>query len=163
MNRSQSERQNQQYRSNSEPSALHQAAFEDALQTGDVAEEAAQEMVDRLYDPWPGGNKETPRDPTESTLPNADGNGLSKAVVRHDHSIAVHISEKLYQQQPIGVLLRPVNEAVRQAGEALITDVTPRSVDVEADVMPATHYKLTITPTPIWLTWWVGENGYPLI
>ena len=152
---------NDKYR-DKEPSPLHTAGYKTVITGGEIPEDDIEKMVERLYEPFPDRKKDVPVDPFEPTLPtNETGNGLATAVVKNDRSISVHISKELYGQQPIGVLLRPINDAVRKKGEALITDVVPRSEDVEDNVMPARHVKLTIEPMPVWLAKWVGDNGYP--
>lgn len=156
---------NDHYRRAVEPSFLHQTAFEQALQEGEVSEGMVEQMVDRLYEPFPDRMKDLPVDPFEPTVVDSihgeEGNGLGMAVVRNPWDITVHVSERLYHQQPIGVLLRPITDEVFRAGEALITDVCPRSAEVEADVMPARHYCLKIEPLPAWLSKFIGEGGYP--
>jgi len=157
-------RQNDRYRSHAEPSDKHKAAFREVVTTGSLDETTHSDLCKRLYESFGSDKKDHPVDPWEPTLPTQDeGNGLGKAVSRHYDGIHLHISEKLYHQQPIGVLLRPINDAVRKAGEALITDVCPRSETVESEIMPAKHYKLTIEPTPVWLAKWIGENGYETV
>jgi hypothetical protein len=153
-------KQNNQYR-DKKPSSLHTAAYRAVLNGETVPERELTEMVDRLYEPFPDHTKNHPVDPFETVLEEDTGNGLGKAVTCHERCIEIHISSKLFRQQPIGVLLRPINDAVRKKGEATITSIEPRSDSVEADIMPAEHVKLTIEPLPIWLNKWVGDNGYP--
>lgn len=154
-------RANEKYRSE-EPSPLHTQAYRTVLRGGDIPEDEIQKMVDRLYEPFSDRLKNHPVDPFETKLPTKEtGNGLGKAVSKNTRSINLHISQNLFQQQPIGVLLRPINDAVRKRREALITRFSPRSDTVEEDVMPAEHVKLEIEPFPVWLAKWVGENGYP--
>jgi hypothetical protein len=127
------------------------------------SDEQRDAMIDRLYEPFGDNRKETPVDPFESTSVVADtANGLGKAVVRHKYHVSLHISDRLYSQQPIGVLLGPINDAVRKKGEAMITDTTPRSAEVEEHIMPAEHMKLKIEPLPLWFDKFVGEDGYGL-
>lgn len=146
------------------PSELHRVAMQQVLTEGGVAEDAIEEMVDRLYDPQPDRRTDLPVDPFEPTLPTQDeGNGLGSAVTRNEFGITLHISEKLFHQQPIGVLLRPITNAVSQRGEAMITDVYPRSEDVEPGIMPCYHYNIEIEPTPVWLAKWFGHRGYETI
>jgi len=161
MNAQQIRRTNDMYR-DEQPSAIHIAAYKQALRGETIPVEARTEMIDRLYESFPESDKDHPVDPWEPILPTDDeGNGLGRAVTRDEYHINVHISDKLYHQQPLGVLLRPINDAVRKAGEALVTDVTPRAEDVESGIMPAYHYKLRVEPLPLWLEKWIGENGYP--
>ena len=161
LSQTQVRRQNERYREGHTPSELHQEAFRRVLRGEKIDEDTRTELVNRLYRPWPDRMKETPVDPFEPVTPTDDvGNGLAKAVVRKEYSIRLHISEKLWRQQPIGVLLGQLNDAVRKRGEALITDTTPRSAEVESGVMPAEHMKLTIEPLPLWFEKWVGASGY---
>jgi hypothetical protein len=154
----QTKRRNDKYR-DEEPSRIHQYAYKMAIETGSVPEDTREELVGKLYEPF--APQELPVDPWEPTLPTDDeGNGLGIAVIRDDYGIDIRVSEKLYHQQPIGVLLRPIDDAVRKRGEALITDVCPRSADVTPEVMPAKHYSLRVEPLPCWLAKWIGSNGY---
>lgn len=154
---------NEQYRDGHEPSELHQRAFRQVLRGEGISEEDRKAMIDRLYEPFKDRHKDLPVDPWEASLPTKEqGNGLATAVVRNEYSINLHISEELYRQQPIGVLLRPINDDVRKKGEALITDTCPRTAEVEDHVMPAEHFKLTIEPLPLWFEKFAGQSGYTL-
>lgn len=156
-------RRQEPYRSEM-PSELHRVAMRQVLTEGGVAEDAIGEMVDRLYEPQQERRKDLPVEPFEPTLSTQEeGNGLGLAVTRNEFGIKLHISKKLFHQQPIGVLLRPIQNEVLQRGEALITDVTPRSGNVEPDVMPCYHYNIDIEPTPVWLSKWFGHRGYETI
>ena len=144
-----------------EPSQLHQNTFKMVLETGSIPEHHRERMVDQLYEPFEP--QELPVDPWEPTLPTDDeGNGLGRAVTRDDYGITIHVSEKLYHQQPIGVLLRPINDAVRKKGEALVTRTDVYGEGVQPDVMDAKHYSLRVEPLPCWLAKWIGEYGYPV-
>jgi hypothetical protein len=152
---------NRVYRAEESPSDLHKTAFQEVITTGSLSERTEAELVAQLYGAFDSRYTNTPVDPWEPTLATDDtGNGLAKAVTQHRDGIRVHISKRLFHRQPIGVLLRPITDNIFQAGEALITKITPRSDTVEADVMPANHYAITVVPTPIWLTRWICENGY---
>lgn len=151
--------QNDRYRGE-EPSDLHKEAMATVLRGNELSDEMVEKLVDRLYEPFSDDTKDLPVDPFEPTLTREEGNGLGSAVVRNRYSVDLHISEKLYSQQPIGVLLRPINDNVRKKGEAVITDTTPRSDDVVPEIMPARHFKLRIEPMPLWMEKWVGEDGY---
>lgn len=154
---------NDSYR-DQEPSDLHKTAFADVIVGDGLDEDDVAEMYDMLYEPFPDRMKDHPVDPWEPALPFDDkGNGLARAVSRNEFGVFLHISEKLWRHQPIGVLLRPIGDEVGKAGEALITDVTPRSTDVEDHIMPAEHIKLKLEPLPVWLSKWVGDDGYPLL
>lgn len=156
----QAKKMNDRYR-DQQPRDVFRVAFTEAVTTGEVSDGYREEMVDALYDPFPDRMKDTPVDPFEPTLPTQDeGNGLARAVVKNPREISLHVSKRLWEMQPIGVLLRPINDEVRKAGEAVISDVCPRSEDVESGVMPAYHYKLTVEPTPLWVAKWVGHGGY---
>lgn len=157
----QTRRMNDAYR-DEEPSDTHVTAFLMALSNGTVPENARKDMVDTLYEPFSDDLKDTPVDPWEPTLPTKDeGNGLAKAVTRDGYGITIHVSEKLYHQQPIGVLLRPINDAVRKRGEALVTRTDVYAEGIQPEVMDAKHYSLRVEPLPCWLTKWIGSDGYP--
>ncbi len=149
---------NDRYR-DKEPSRIHQYAYKMAIETGSIPENTREEMIAELYEPF--APQELPVDPWEPTLSTQDeGNGLGIAVTRDDYGITVHISDKLYHQHPDGVLLFPIDDAIRKRGEAVVTDVYPRSEDVEANIMPAYHYNLRVEPLPCWLAKWIGSGGY---
>jgi len=172
---------NDAYRSE-EPSPKHQYAFKMVIETGSIPDSTCENLVSELYDPFEDRHKNTPVDPWEPALPTQDtGNGLGRAVTRDgvgsngtdgnggsaerataDHGITIHVSEKLYHQQPIGVLLRPINDAVRKRGEALVTRTRVYAEGVQPEVMNAKHYSLRVEPLPCWLAKWIGENGYPV-
>ena len=145
---------NKSYRSE-EPSELHKETFMQALRGENITDDQRTELINRLYRKFSASKKELGKEPAS--------NGLMKNVQRKEYSIQLNISEKLFHQQPIGVLLRPINDEVRKRGEAIITSIDPYSEDVEPNVMPHYHYKITITPMPLFIEMWMGENGYPYI
>jgi len=160
-------KQNNRYRTET-PRKVFRDGFSTVLTHGELPEETRIELIEALWDRIPESQTETPVDPWASpTTPSSDeGNGLARVFVKHYDHIALHVSEQLWRQQPIGVLLRPINDEVRKAGEAIVTRTTPRSPDVEADVMPASHYKLQIEPMPLWLEKWVSDDqneGYSTV
>lgn len=130
-------------------------AFEQAIRLGGVDGDLREQMVDSLYLAFPERKRELGGEPAD--------NGLMKNVERREFELRVNVSEKLYKQQPIGVLLRPIDDRVRRAGEAVVYRIDVFAEDVRPNVMPHYHYSLRVQPTPLWLAKWVGEDGYPTL
>ena len=154
---------NNNYR-DEEPAEVFINAFQNAIKGKPISDEQREKMITHLFDQFSDSCKEKPKDPFEPTLSTDEpgsGNGLAKVVTRDKYYIKLHISDKLYTQQPIGVLLRPIDNNVRKKGEAIVTRTTPRSEDVETNIMPAYHWNLKIEPLPLYLEKWIGQSGYP--
>jgi len=148
----QTRRANERYREGATPSETHRKAYRQAVTTGDVDEDLVADMVDRLYEPWSEDRKQPIRRATE--------NDRALVVERHEYGVYVRVSERLYKEQPDGVLLRPVNDAVTRRGEAFVEDVTPRSETVADYIMPVYHFRFDVRPVPLWVSKWVGTGGY---
>lgn len=147
-----------------EPAEVFVNAFQDVIKGKSVSSEQREEMITHLFDQFSDKTKEKPKEPFEPTLSRQDpgtGNGLAKVVTKDTYYIKLHISDKLYKQQPVGVLLRPIDDNVKKKGEAIITSTSPRSEDVATQIMPAYHWTLKIEPLPLHFEKWIGEDGYP--
>lgn len=146
------EAMNRAYRARDAPSDLAQTALQTVLLQGDLPPEMRDALVDELWDCVP----ESKRGPYDTTIEN----GLASAFTREEDSVHVYISENLFSQQPLGVILGDLHDHVQKRGSAIITDVVPRSATVN-DIMDHHHIAITITPLAVWLNRYVGtENGF---
>lgn len=146
---------NRAWRKDFEPSEESQAALQEVIETGSLSNEAREAVIDELVEAIPERQRDLNRDAGE--------NGLFSAVRVVNDGIELRISKRLFKQQPLGVICRPVHHRVNGEGSAVITDVCPRSADVDSEIMAVEHISLHIVPMPVWLNRYIGtENGYEM-
>lgn len=147
------EAMNQAYRNQEAPSDLAQDALAEVVQTGGLDDDTHEALVDELWDAVPESKRGSYDGSTE--------NGLAIAFTRDDDAVTAHISDRLFNQQPLGVLLKALHDHLRRRGDAIIADVYPRSGTVEPEVMETHHLNIELMPLPVWLDRYIGtENGY---
>lgn len=147
------EAMNKAYRNEEAPSELAQDALAEVVQTGALDDETRDALVDELWEAVPADKRGSYDGSTE--------NGLAIAFTRSDEYVTAHISDRLFNQQPLGVLLRAVHDHLRKRGDAVIADVYPRSGTVEPEIMETHHLNIDVMPLPVWLDRYIGtENGY---
>lgn len=144
---------NRAWRKSFEPSEVSQAALQEVIETGSLSDEAREAVIDELAEAVPERQRDLDRYPGE--------NGLFSVVKVVNDGIELRISKRLWKQQPLGVICRPVHHRVNGEGSAVIKDVCPRSADVNPEIMALEHISIHVVPMPVWLNRYIGtENGF---
>lgn len=142
------EQMNKSYRADKLPSEQTADAFQAVTATGEIDDATKTELIDELYDAAAEDTVTEP--PSESAL-----------LERTRDGVRLRVSVSLWRQQPLGVICKPLQHRVNGEGSAVLDDVVPRSADVAAGVFPAEHVALEVVPLPVWLSRFVGYDGYP--
>lgn len=144
---------NRAWREQHPPSETSQAAFQSVIETGSLSDEAHEAVVNELTEAIKPRLFNHDREPGE--------NRLMSAAERRDDGVSLRISNRLFYQQPLGVISREVHHRVNGEGSAVIVDACPRSETVAEDIMAIEHIELHVIPMPVWLNRFIGiEEGY---
>ncbi|WP_302083178.1 hypothetical protein [Salinibaculum rarum] len=143
------EAMNRAYRAEDKPSLNAQRAIQHALENGELSDDVRKDLVDELWAAIP----EKKRGPYTGN----PENGLASAFSRSEDSVTAHVSDLLFNQQPLGVILGDLHDHIRKRGTAIITNVEPRSEDVN-EMMDMHHIAITIQPLPVWLARYTNSD-----
>lgn len=152
-NLSPTEALNREWRANKAASDQSVAALDDVVRGEGITSEQRAALVDELVAAIPDSqlleNRETPT--TDRVV-----------VERLEDGVMLRIPTRLWREQPLGVLCRPVHHRVNGEGSAIFANVYPFSATVHEETMPTAHVGLRIVPTALWLERRY-EQGLPLM